>query len=111
MPGVYCSPRLETARSYATPVDRMHPVRPIRSLFHPAIFVSILGQAAIHLYCMVKAVAMSTDAMGPELLKEVKDFHKKHKNWGDGDANDMMCAKERRCKRFPRVDDRCRSGP
>lgn len=68
----------------------MHKVRPIRSLFHPAIFVSILGQAAIHLYCMVRAVSMSTDAMGPELLKEVKDFHKKHKNWGDGDGADAQ---------------------
>ena len=68
----------------------MHKVRPIRSLFHPAIFVSILGQAAIHLYCMVRAVSMSTDAMGPELLKEVKDFHKKHKNWGEGDGADAQ---------------------
>ena len=56
--------------SYAAPVDKMHPLRPLRSLFHPAIFVSILGQAAIHLYCMVRAVSMSTDAMGPELLKD-----------------------------------------
>ena len=76
------------AFSYAQPVDRMHPVRPIRSLFHPAIFVSILGQALIHLYCMVAAVQMSTAAMGPELLREVKQFHKKHKNWGDGSADD-----------------------
>ena len=34
---------------------------------------------------MVQAVSMSTEAMGPELLREVKEFHKKHKNWGDGD--------------------------
>lgn len=25
--------------------DRMHPVRPLRSLFHPAVFISMLGQA------------------------------------------------------------------
>ena len=39
---------------------------------------------------MVRAVSMSTDAMGPELLKEVTDFHKKHKNWGDGDGADAQ---------------------
>jgi hypothetical protein len=35
--------------SYASPLDHMHPLRPLRSLFHPAIFLSILGQAAIHI--------------------------------------------------------------
>ena len=30
--------------SYAAPLDHMHPLRPLRSLFHPAIFFSILGQ-------------------------------------------------------------------
>jgi cation-transporting ATPase 13A1 len=59
------------AFSYASPIDKMHPQRPIRSLFHPAIFISILGQAAIHLGCMVYAVRMATEVMGPELLKEV----------------------------------------
>jgi magnesium-transporting ATPase (P-type) len=33
------------AFSYSAPLDHMHPQRPIRSLFHPAIFVSMLGQA------------------------------------------------------------------
>ena len=27
--------------------DRMHPVRPLRSLFHPAVFISMLGQAQL----------------------------------------------------------------
>jgi len=31
--------------SYSAPLDHMHPLRPIRSLFHPAIFISMLGQA------------------------------------------------------------------
>jgi cation-transporting ATPase 13A1 len=65
------------AFSYSTPIDRMHKVRPIRSLFHPAIFISILGQALIHLYCMVTAVNMATEEMGPEALKEVVEFHKR----------------------------------
>ena len=37
------------AFSYSTPIERMDPVAPIRSLFHPAIALSILGQAVIHL--------------------------------------------------------------
>jgi cation-transporting ATPase 13A1 len=65
--------------SYASPLDRMHPLRPLRSLFHPAIFFSILGQAAIHITCMTLAVQWATDAMGPETLKEVTEFFKKVK--------------------------------
>ena len=64
------------AFSYATPIDKMHPQRPLRSLFHPAIFMSFLGQALIHVYCMHVAVTMSTEAMGPELLAKVVDFHR-----------------------------------
>jgi len=63
--------------SYSTPVDRMHPVRPLRSLFHPAVFISIVGQALIHLYSMSTAVKMATDRMGPEKLAEVVAFNKR----------------------------------
>eukprot|EP01059_Diplonema_ambulator_P037534 TRINITY_DN9975_c0_g1_i2.p1 TRINITY_DN9975_c0_g1~~TRINITY_DN9975_c0_g1_i2.p1 ORF type:complete len:1448 (+),score=544.92 TRINITY_DN9975_c0_g1_i2:47-4390(+) len=65
--------------SYATPVDRMHPERPLRSLFHPAIFISMAGQAVIHIGCMYRAVQMATDAMGPEELASVVEFHRKAK--------------------------------
>jgi cation-transporting ATPase 13A1 len=47
----------------------MHPVRPLRSLFHPAVFVSMLGQAAIHLFCMVMAVRMARSAMEPDSIE------------------------------------------
>ena len=82
--------------SYASPLDRMHPLRPLRSLFHPAIFFSILGQAAIHIACMTLAVQWATDAMGPEKLKEVTEFFKKVKaNEVDRTANcgedDFVC--------------------
>lgn len=65
--------------SYASPLDHMHPLRPLRSLFHPAIFISILGQAAIHIACMTLAVQWATEAMGPEKLQEVTEFFKKAK--------------------------------
>jgi cation-transporting ATPase 13A1 len=67
------------AFAYATPIDQMSKTRPLRSLFHPAVFMSMLGQAAIHLGCMVYAVQLATDTMGPAALKEVVDFHKKQK--------------------------------
>lgn len=59
------------AFAYASPVDRMHPVRPLRSLFNPAVFISMLGQSAIHLACMISAVRMCRSAMeegSPERL-------------------------------------------
>ena len=37
------------AFSYARPVEKLSPCRPITTIFHPAIWVSILGQLAIHL--------------------------------------------------------------
>eukprot|EP00658_Telonema_sp_P-2_P035369 TRINITY_DN25737_c0_g1_i1.p1 TRINITY_DN25737_c0_g1~~TRINITY_DN25737_c0_g1_i1.p1 ORF type:complete len:1571 (+),score=461.62 TRINITY_DN25737_c0_g1_i1:80-4792(+) len=67
------------AFSYATPIDRMSDIRPLRSLFHPAVFFSMLGQAAIHLGCLIYAVSLATAQMGPEALREVVDFHKKQK--------------------------------
>lgn len=82
--------------SYAAPVDHMHPLRPLRSLFHPAIFISMLGQAVIHICCMTLAVKWATDAMGEEKLKEVTEFFKKVKtNEIDRSAHcsedDIMC--------------------
>jgi cation-transporting ATPase 13A1 len=65
--------------SYTTPIDKMHPMRPLKSLFHPAILISILGQAAIHIACMSLAVHWATEAMGPEKLQEVTEFFRKAK--------------------------------
>ena len=84
------------AFSYASPVDKMHPQRPLSSLFHPAIIISILGQAAIHIACMSLAVQWATDAMGPEALKEVTEFFKKAKakqldSQTLCDEDDIMC--------------------
>merc|ERR1712008_381530 len=67
------------AFAFATPIDKMSKTRPLKSLFHPAVFMSMLGQAAVHLGCMVYAVQLATEAMGPVALKEVVDFHKHQK--------------------------------
>ena len=82
--------------SYASPVDKMHPQRPLNSLFSPAIIFSIFGQAIIHIACMTFAVQWATDAMGPEKLEEVKEFFKKAKakqldQESLCEEDDMMC--------------------
>jgi cation-transporting ATPase 13A1 len=79
------------AFSYARPTDKMHPVRPLKSLFHPAVFVSLIGQAAIHLGCLVYATSLAREAMDPDsevrrdglrvgpTLAEVAEFWKKQR--------------------------------
>ena len=41
------------------------------------MFLSTLGQALIHLYCLKEAVTMATDVMGPIELKKVATFNRK----------------------------------
>eukprot|EP00747_Dinoflagellata_sp_TGD_P067843 gnl/TRDRNA2_/TRDRNA2_155465_c2_seq1.p1 gnl/TRDRNA2_/TRDRNA2_155465_c2~~gnl/TRDRNA2_/TRDRNA2_155465_c2_seq1.p1 ORF type:complete len:370 (+),score=67.16 gnl/TRDRNA2_/TRDRNA2_155465_c2_seq1:35-1111(+) len=76
--------------SYASPTDKINPTRPLRSLFHPAIFVSMLGQAAIHLVCLGTAVHLARSVMAPDSqarldgwegpsLQDVKDFWKRQR--------------------------------
>jgi len=67
------------AFAFATPIDNMSKIRPLSSLFHRAVFVSMLGQAAIHLGCMRYASKLAIEEMGPAALKDVVDFHKKQK--------------------------------
>merc|ERR1719499_2507349 len=62
------------AFSYSTPVDTIDKVGPLKSLFHPAIFVSVLGQACIHLAVMIYGVNMAKEVMGEDKLKEVTKF-------------------------------------
>merc|ERR1711920_925189 len=64
------------AFSFAKPLDKMHPVRPLSSVFHPAILFSMLGQLAIHLGCMVYIANLAKDIMGEEAVKEIQEFEK-----------------------------------
>jgi hypothetical protein len=50
--------------------QELSPVRPITSLFHPAISLSIAGQLAIHLYCMVSAISMAKEYSTAEEIEE-----------------------------------------
>lgn len=64
------------AFSFARPLDRMHRVRPLHSVFHPALFFSIIGQMSIHLGCMVWMASLAKEVMGPDKLKEIIEFEK-----------------------------------
>lgn len=47
--------------SRSEPLNKLSKVRPFGSIFHPALFVSILGQFTLHLTCMMTAVRMAKD--------------------------------------------------
>lgn len=68
------------AFSYSTPVDKMSPVRPISSLFDPSVVVSVIGQGAIHVFCMRQAFKLATERMGPAALDAVVKFQRRAKS-------------------------------
>ena len=55
------------AFSFARPVDELSPVPPLRSIFHPAYALSLIGQLLIHLACMVYSfqLAKQFEPSGP----------------------------------------------
>uniref|UniRef100_A0A7S3NFW8 Cation-transporting P-type ATPase C-terminal domain-containing protein n=1 Tax=Aureoumbra lagunensis TaxID=44058 RepID=A0A7S3NFW8_9STRA len=65
------------AFSYATPLEKMSPVRPLSSLADYSVVFSILGQGAIHIFCMRQAVKLATDRMGPTALDAVVNFQRR----------------------------------
>jgi cation-transporting ATPase 13A1 len=53
--------------SRSKPLDKLSKVRPLNSIFHPALFLSLLGQFAIHLMTMYISV-QSAKKLDPEAL-------------------------------------------
>mmetsp|Transcript_13037 Transcript_13037/g.30736 ORF Transcript_13037/g.30736 Transcript_13037/m.30736 type:complete len:1568 (-) Transcript_13037:155-4858(-) len=52
--------------SRSKPLDRLSSVRPLTSIFHPALFISLLGQFAIHLSTMMIAVYYAKKNLPPD---------------------------------------------
>lgn len=52
--------------SRSKPLDRLSSVRPLTSIFHPALFISLLGQFAIHLTTMMAAVYYAKQLLPPD---------------------------------------------
>jgi manganese-transporting P-type ATPase len=51
--------------SRSKPLDKLSKVRPLNSIFHPALFLSLLGQFAIHLSTMLYAVYTAKKHLPP----------------------------------------------
>lgn len=51
--------------SRSKPLDRLSSVRPLTSIFHPALFISLLGQFAIHLTTMIVATMRAKEYLEP----------------------------------------------
>lgn len=52
--------------SRSKPLDRLSKVRPLTSIFHPALFISLLGQFTIHLATMMTAVHFAKKHLPPD---------------------------------------------
>jgi manganese-transporting P-type ATPase len=52
--------------SRSKPLDRLSPVRPLTSIFHPALFISLLGQFVVHLATMMTAVYFAKQNLPPD---------------------------------------------
>lgn len=52
--------------SRSKPMQQLSSVRPLTSIFHPALFLSLLGQFALHLLCMYTCVQLAKSHMDPE---------------------------------------------
>jgi manganese-transporting P-type ATPase len=58
--------------SRSKPLDRLSKVRPLTSIFHPALFISLLGQFTIHLSTMVIAVYYAKQHLPPDHKVELE---------------------------------------
>ena len=52
--------------SRSKPLDKLSTVRPLNSIFHPALFCSLLGQFGVHLFTMVFAVQTAKKHLPPD---------------------------------------------
>jgi manganese-transporting P-type ATPase len=57
--------------SRSKPLDKLSSVQPLSSIFHPASFISLLGQFAIHLLTMVVAVQSAKSYLPPDYQAEL----------------------------------------
>jgi cation-transporting ATPase 13A1 len=62
--------------SRSKPLDKLSRVRPLNSIFHPALFCSLLGQFAIHLGTMVFAVHTAKKHLPPDYTPDLDGLFK-----------------------------------
>jgi cation-transporting ATPase 13A1 len=64
------------AFTYAKPAKRLSNVVPVKSVFHPSVFVSVVLQVCIHLAVLVSAMNWAKAEMGEEALKNLYQFER-----------------------------------
>ena len=64
------------AFTYAKPAKKLSSVVPLKSVFHPAIFLSVIAQVGIHLFVLVYAMSWAKTEMGPEALTDLYKFER-----------------------------------
>jgi len=74
----------------ARPVRRPSGVTPPQSLFEPAVLISTLLQAVVHICVLRYAVSMATTAMGPAKLAELIEFQR----WAKAQPFDFQAARK-----------------
>merc|ERR1719465_49119 len=65
------------AFSFARPLDRLSPILPLASIFHPALLLSVLGQLAVHAGCMMSALNLAKSLMSETELRSAIAFQRK----------------------------------
>ena len=64
------------AFTYAKPNKKLSNVIPLKSVFSPSIFFSVVFQVLIHLGVLVYAMSWAKTEMGPEALQSLYDFER-----------------------------------
>ena len=64
------------AFTYAKPAKRLSNVLPLKSVFHPAIFVSVVCQVLLHLAVLVYAMGWAKAVMGEQALADLYKFER-----------------------------------
>ena len=52
--------------SRSKPLDKLSSVKPLTSIFHPSLFISLLGQFSVHLFTMWLAVRSAKEHLPPD---------------------------------------------
>lgn len=78
------------AFTYAKPAKRLSNVIPVKSVFHPSIFFSVVLQVLIHLVVLVSAMNWAKAEMGPDALSDLYAFERER----DEKLTKIMAANE-----------------
>lgn len=62
--------------SRAKPLEKLSSVKPLTSIFHPSLFISLLGQFSVHLFTMMWAVKMAKSHLPDDYAADLDGLFK-----------------------------------